>query len=41
LKEKFAVEEEVTANLVLQKIRTGTPNAKFDDDVSLLKIDFL
>lgn len=41
LKEKFAVDEEVTANLVLQKIRTGNPTAKFDDDVSLLKIDFL
>lgn len=41
LKEKFAIDEEVNANLVLQKIRTETPTAKFDDDVSLLKIDFL
>jgi sigma-B regulation protein RsbU (phosphoserine phosphatase) len=41
LKEKFAIDEEVNANLVLQKIRTESPTAKFDDDVSLLKIDFL
>jgi len=41
LKEKFAIDEEVNANLVLQKIRAETPTAKFDDDVSLLKIDFL
>ncbi len=40
LKEKFTTNEEVNANLVLQKIRTETPTAKFDDDVSILKIDF-
>lgn len=41
LKEKFVVNEEVNANLVLQKICSETPTAMFDDDVSLLKIDFL
>lgn len=41
LKEQFTLGEEVNASFVLQKIRTETPTAKFDDDVSLLKIDFL
>ncbi len=41
LLEKFALNEEVNANLVLQKICSETPNAKFGDDVSLLQISFL
>lgn len=41
LTDKYAVSEEINANLVIQKIRAETPQAKFDDDVSLLKIDFL
>jgi phosphoserine phosphatase RsbU/P len=41
LKEQFTLGEEVNASFVLQKIRTETPTAKFDDDVSLLQIDFL
>jgi len=41
LKQKFTKDEEVNANLVIQEIRTETPTAKFNDDVSFLKIDFL
>lgn len=41
LKQKFTKDEEVHANLVIQELRTETPTAKFNDDVSFLKIDFL
>ena len=41
LKQKFTKGEEVNANLIIQEIRTETPTAKFNDDVSFLKIDFL
>jgi phosphoserine phosphatase RsbU/P len=41
LKAKFAADEEVNANLVLQNIQAETPSAKFNDDVSLLQIEFL
>jgi hypothetical protein len=41
LKAKFAADEEVNANLVLQSIQAETPSAKFSDDVSLLQINFL
>ncbi|WP_055075614.1 PP2C family protein-serine/threonine phosphatase [Pseudanabaena sp. 'Roaring Creek'] len=38
---KFSKGEEVNADQVLQQIRVTTPQANFDDDVSLLTIDFL
>jgi len=40
LKQKFTKDEEVNANLIIQEIRTETATAKFNDDVSFLKIDF-
>jgi sigma-B regulation protein RsbU (phosphoserine phosphatase) len=40
LAEKFSKCEEINADLVLEKIRSETPNAQFQDDVTLLQINF-
>ena len=37
---KFLAKEEISADSILEEIRRETPNAKFDDDVSLLQIHF-
>jgi sigma-B regulation protein RsbU (phosphoserine phosphatase) len=40
LTEKFSEEDAINANSILAEIRHESPNAKFDDDVSLLQIHF-
>ena len=40
LTEKFLEEDAINANSILAEIRRESPNAKFDDDVSLLQIHF-